>query len=64
MGFIPESRATFPAAVMSHYKEGLHECVARLETEFDFSALALLLSLCACSLLSSHLAPFVQVSLT
>ena len=30
----PESRATFRASVMSQHEEGLHEWVARLETEF------------------------------
>ena len=60
----PESQATFPAAVTSHYAVGLHKCVACLETELYLSALTLQLSLRAWSLLSPHLDPFVQVGLT
>ena len=43
-GTLPKSRATFPAAVMSHHEEGLHVFITRLETGLDLLLLVLQLS--------------------
>ena len=62
----PQGWAAFPALVTSRHEEGLHECLAHLETDMasppyiNSSSSTLGTS----SYFHTHLAPFVEVGIT